>query len=156
MLFGAVLSTARYDSDFLHGEMMKNGIFTEAITLPSKIQNCYLEGFVFKSGVIHDSRTYRTYNIFCDTPTCVALAFWQRKTTLVFKSEAQKKMRNVDHSTHHFWVPTFISLLVYIFACIYIHIYMVYLVYIVYMVYIIYGIYGIYGIYVITEPPKGH
>jgi hypothetical protein len=87
----------------------------------------------------------------------VALAFWQRKTTLVFKSEAQKKMRNVDHSTHHFWVPTFISLLVYIFACIYIHIYIygIFGVYI-YMVYIIYGIYGIYGIYVITEPPKGH
>ena len=122
---------------------MKNGIFTEAITLPSKIQNCYLEGFVFKSGVIHDSRTYRTYNIFCDTPTCVALAFWQRKTTLVFKSEAQKKMRNVDHSTHHFWVPTFISLLVYIFACIYIHIYIygifgVYIWYILYMVYMVF------------------
>ena len=132
---------------------MKNGIFTEAITLPSKIRNCYLDGFVFKSGVIHDSRTYRTYNIFCDTPTWRS-HFGSGRQLWSSNQRLRKKMRNVDHSTHDFGVPTFISLLVYIFACI--HIYMVYLVYI-YMVYMVYiYIYGIYGIYVITEPPKGH
>ena len=115
---------------------MKNGIFTEAITLPSKIRNCYLDGFVFKSGVIHDSRTYRTYNIFCDTPTWRS-HFGSGRQLWSSNQRLRKKMRNVDHSTHHFGVPTFISLLVYIFACIHIYIYGIFGVY-------IYGIYGVY------------